>query len=349
MQLLRKADIGRWVANAIKKVYDMPFSQILSLFPAGSTEHQLVADAAKSHQKLQTTLARLIKHSDRFEAELRKTSQDLKEKNEFLEFLTNRLSKYLSPQVFNSIFESKSVANIGTQRKKLTVFFSDISSFTTILEQSQPETITLFLNDYLAEMSNIALAYGATIDKFIGDAIMIFFGDPESLGEKEDALQCVKMAITMQEKMMELRIKWSKMGFNMPFRVRMGINTGFCNVGNFGFENRMEYTIIGGSVNLASRLEGLSDIDGILISQHTHALVDTEVDCETREPIHVKGLAGAVKTFAVKGLRSYASTASSNTISHLGSTLAIDYEKLTLSEKQDLKYQLMRAIDQLSK
>ena len=206
--------------------------------------------------------------------------------------------------MFNSIFESKSIANIGTQRKKLTVFFSDISSFTTTLEQSQPETITLFLNDYLAEMSNIALAYGATIDKFIGDAIMIFFGDPETSGEKEDALQCVKMAINMQEKMMELRIKWSKMGFDLPFRVRMGINTGICNVGNFGFENRMEYTIIGGSVNLASRLEGLSDIDGILISEDTHALVDNEVDCQERAPVHVKGLAGAVKTFAVKGLRS---------------------------------------------
>ena len=327
----------------------MPFSKISNLFPEGSEEHQLIADAAKSHQKLQKTLDRLVKHSDRFEEELRKTSQDLKEKNEFLEFLTNRLSKYLSPQVFNSIFESKSIANVGTQRKKLTVFFSDIASFTTISEQSQPEALTLFLNDYLAEMSNIALAHGATIDKFIGDAIMIFFGDPETLGEKEDALQCVKMAIKMQEKMVELRIKWSKMGFNLPFRVRMGINTGFCNVGNFGFENRMEYTIIGGSVNLASRLEGLSDIDGILISQDTHALVDDEIDTEAREPIHVKGLARAVNTFAVKGLRSSQSATNSNTISHLGSTLAIDYEKLTLAQKQDLKHQLMRAIDKLDK
>ena len=327
----------------------MPFSKILNLFPEGSEGHQLLTDAAKSHQKLQKTLDRLVKHSDRFEEELRKTSQDLKEKNEFLEFLTNRLSKYLSPQVFNSIFESKSIANVGTQRKKLTVFFSDIASFTTISEQSQPEALTLFLNDYLAEMSNIALAHGATIDKFIGDAIMIFFGDPETLGEKEDALQCVKMAIRMQEKMMELRIKWSKMGFNLPFRVRMGINTGFCNVGNFGFENRMEYTIIGGSVNLASRLEGLSDIDGILISQDTHALVDDEIDTEAREPIHVKGLARTVNTFAVKGLRSSQGATNSNTISHLGSTLAIDYEKLTLAQKQDLKHQLMRAIDKLDK
>ncbi len=327
----------------------MPFSKLLSLFPEGSKEHQLVTDATKSHQKLQKTLDRLVKHSDRFEEELRKTSQDLKEKNEFLEFLTNRLSKYLSPQVFNSIFESKSVANVGTQRKKLTVFFSDIASFTTISEQSQPETLTLFLNDYLAEMSNIALAYGATIDKFIGDAIMIFFGDPETLGEKEDALQCVKMAIEMQEKMLELRLKWSKMGFNLPFRVRMGINTGFCNVGNFGFENRMEYTIIGGSVNLASRLEGLSDVDGILISQDTHALVDEEIECEAREPIHVKGLARTVNTFAVKGLRSNSGAVSSNTISHLGSSLAIDYERLTLTERQNLKYQLIRVIDKLDK
>jgi class 3 adenylate cyclase len=231
----------------------------------------------------------------------------------------------------------------------MVVMFSDIRDFTSKSENMSLEENYQFINSYLSYFEPSIQECKGFVDKYIGDAIMIFFGDPESLGEKEDALQCVKMAIKMQEKMMELRIKWSKMGFNMPFRVRMGINTGFCNVGNFGFENRMEYTIIGGSVNLASRLESLSDIDGILISQHTHALVDSEVDCETREPIHVKGVAGTVKTFAVKGLRSYASTASSNTISYQGSTLAIDYEKLTPPEKQDLKYQLMRAIDQLSK
>jgi class 3 adenylate cyclase len=325
----------------------MPFSKILNLFPENSAEHQLIVDAVKSHQKLQKTLDRLVKHSDRFEEELRKTSQNLKQKNEFLEILTNRLSKYLSPQLFNSIFESKTLVNVGTQRKKLTVFFSDIANFTAISEQSQPEVLTLYLNEYLAEMSNIALAFGATIDKFIGDSIMIFFGDPETLGEKQDAIQCVKMGIAMQEKMVGLRIKWAKMGFAHPFRVRIGINTGFCNVGNFGFENRMEYTIIGGSVNLASRLESLSDVDGILISQETHSLVEDEVHCEAREPIAVKGLARTVKTFAVKSLRNGADLLNANLITHNGHSLPIDWETLTLIEKQTLKYQLMKIIDML--
>ena len=104
-------------------------------------------------------------------------------------------------------------------------------------------------------MTLIALEWGATIDKYIGDAMMVFFGDPTTNGEREDARACVQMALSMQERMRQLQVKWAGEGFADPFKVRMGINTGYCNVGNFGSDQRLTYTIIGAEVNIAQRLE----------------------------------------------------------------------------------------------
>src|SRR4029078_12576462 len=118
-------------------------------------------------------------------------------KNRTLESLSSKLSKYLSPQVYQSIFSGQRNAEVAAQRKKLTIFFSDIAGFTETTDMLESEQLTTLLNQYLREMSAIALEYGATIDKFIGDAIMLFFGDPETRGPKDDALACVKMAIAM--------------------------------------------------------------------------------------------------------------------------------------------------------
>jgi len=214
-----------------------------------------------------------VRLSDRNEAELNKLAKSLDEKNSMLEGLSNKLSKYLSPQVYQSIFSGGRDVKLSTERKKLTVFFSDIKDFTQTTDDLQPEDLTYLLNKYFTEMSKIALEHGATIDKFIGDAMLMFFGDPESRGIKEDARACVRMAIAMQRKMAELREIWHDKGYEHPFQMRVGINTGFCNVGNFGSDDRMDYTIIGGDVNLAARLEGQADPSGILMSYETYALV----------------------------------------------------------------------------
>ena len=108
-------------------------------------------------------------------------------------------------------------------------------------------------------MSKIALEHGATIDKYIGDAIVAFFGDPESRGVKEDALACVNMAIAMQRRLRELQSDWRDSGMERPFQLRIGVNTGYCTVGNFGSEDRMDYTIIGSPVNLAARLQSYGE------------------------------------------------------------------------------------------
>ena len=184
----------------------------------------------------------------------------LAEKNDMLEQLSTKLSKYLSPQVYNSIFTGRQEVAISATRKKLTIFFSDIADFTSTTESLESEELTALLNHYLTEMSRIALEHGATIDKYIGDAIVAFFGDPETRGARGDALACVKMAIAMQRRMHKLQLKWLERGTEKPFRLRIGINTGFCTVGNFGSEDRMDYTMIGNAVNLAARLQSHAEI-----------------------------------------------------------------------------------------
>ena len=114
------------------------------------------------------------------------------EKNRALEVLSTKLSKYLSPQVYSSIFTGQRSVEIASSRKKLTVFFSDIVDFTATTDDLESEELTGLLNHYLTEMSKIALEHGATIDKYIGDAILAFFGDPETRGVKQDALACVE-------------------------------------------------------------------------------------------------------------------------------------------------------------
>ena len=253
----------------------------------------------KDYEKLFKSTKRLVRLSDRNEAELNATAKTLDEKSNMLEELSRKLSKYLSPQVYKSIFSGEQEATLETSRKKLTVFFSDIKDFTETTEDLQAEDLTNLLNQYFTVMSTIALEYGATIDKFIGDAMLMFFGDPETKGVKEDARACVGMAVAMQRKMQELQEIWRDKGFEKPFQMRVGINTGFCNVGNFGSDDRMDYTIIGGEVNLAARLESQADAGGILMSNETYALVKDIVAAEERPPIKVKGIRRKVQPYAV--------------------------------------------------
>jgi class 3 adenylate cyclase len=223
------------------------------------------------------------------------------EKNAMLEALSAKLSKYLSPQIYQSIFSGEQNVEISSRRKKLTIFFSDIAGFTETTDNLESEELTDVLNHYLTEMSAIALSYGATIDKYIGDAMLLFFGDPESKGVKEDAKACVMMAIAMQRRMRELEQEWRKRGLERPFRIRMGITTGFCTVGNFGSRDRMDYTIIGNEVNLAARLQSAAEAGGILISHETNALVQDVVLTEEHPPMTVKGFLRPINNYKILG------------------------------------------------
>ena len=231
--------------------------------------------------------------------ELKQREMDLAEKSRSMEQLSNQIAKYLSPQIYDSIFTGKREVKVDSRRRKLSIFFSDIAGFTETAEQLESEELTRLLNHYLTEMSRIAMKHGATIDKYVGDAIVIFFGDPETRGTREDALACVQMAIEMREKMRELQVVWRDSGISKPLQCRIGINTGFCTVGNFGSEDRMDYTIIGSGVNLASRLESATSPGEILVSHETYSLVKDDILCERLGEIRVKGVARPVETYKV--------------------------------------------------
>ncbi len=233
-------------------------------------------------------------------SELKQREKELAEKTNSLEQLSSQLAKYLSPQVYESIFTGRQEVKVTSQRKKLTIFMSDIVGFTETSERLAPEDLTQLLNDYLTEMAKIALQYGATIDKYVGDGIVIFFGDPESRGVKEDAVACVEMAIAMRNRMIELEEDWHARGLETPLKSRFGVNTGFCTVGNFGSEDRLDYTIVGSGANLASRLESMSEPGQILISYETFALVKDKISCVEYGKIDVKGFPRPVAIYSVE-------------------------------------------------
>jgi len=263
-----------------------------------------------------------------------KANERVIKQNRMLSSLSTQLSKYLSPQVYSSIFSGEQSVEIASKRKKLTIFFSDIANFTKTTESLESEELTDLLNHYLTEMSKIALDHGATVDKYIGDAILAFFGDPDSQGVKEDATACVKMAIAMQRRMRELQSEWLERGSEEPFRLRIGINTGFCTVGNFGSEDRMDYTIIGNAVNLAARLQSHAELGGILIAHETFSLVKDSVLAEEQEAISIKGFSKPVRTYKVAGIYDDL-TAEGRIIHHRRDAVEIlvDLEKLSDSER----------------
>ena len=226
-------------------------------------------------------------------------NKELAESNDFLASISMKIAKYLSPQIYKSIFSGQRDVAISTERKKLTIFFSDIKDFTSTTERLQPEDLTALLNEYFTEMSAIALRHGATVDKFIGDAMLLFFGDPETKGVTEDARACLLMAVDMQRRLSQLNAEWRKRGIEQPFRARMGINTGFCNVGNFGSNDRMDYTIIGAEANLAARLQSIARPGQIVLSYETYALVRGDVVAHELAPITMKGISRQVVPYAV--------------------------------------------------
>lgn len=336
---------GKWISINERRTengsYVAVYSDITEL-----KEREVALEEARSD--LATMLEMTTEHADTVEQELHGRAEELSDKSNALQELSNKLSKYLSPQIYNSIFHSEHEVKVASTRKKLTVFFSDIAGFTETVDKLESEELTELLNHYLTEMSQIALEHGATIDKYIGDAIMIFFGDPETKGVKEDALACVQMAIAMRNRMNELQKIWRASGIEKPLRCRMGIHTDYCTVGNFGSETRMDYTIIGGGVNLASRLESAADSGEILISYETYAQVSDQIFCNERGTIDVKGIAYPVATYQVVDLYENVSEEEQPVrVQNPNLTLDLNPTGMTDEERQEATELLQRALSRL--
>jgi class 3 adenylate cyclase/HAMP domain-containing protein len=233
------------------------------------------------------------------EEELTTKSNALEETNKRLKNAQEQISKYIDPNVTEKIFKGEFSAELSHKRTKLTLFFSDIKDFTQFTDASDPEDVARLLNEYLGEMAQIVRKWGGTIPQFTGDSIFAIFGAPDSKGEREDALACLRMSLEMQKKMKTLREKWWNQGIQFPFEIRCGIHTGMANVGNYGSEGFMEYSAIGLNTNLASRLEQACLPGEIYLSHASWALVNDEIPCEEVGTIEVKGFHYPIQTYRV--------------------------------------------------
>ena len=216
--------------------------------------------------------------------------EEAEKQQQLLQKASDRLSKYLSPQICEQIFSDVEF-DTGTGRKKLTIFFSDIVNFTSITESMEAEELSGFLNFYLTNMCEIALKYGGTIDKFIGDSVMIFFGDPQSKGPEQDALACCNMGIEMLA-FVEKNEELFKEQFNFPekLEIRIGVHSGVCSVGNFGSDQRLDYTVIGRAVNVAARLEQAAPNNSMLFSNSTKSLLGDTFQVSDSIEVKAKGI-----------------------------------------------------------
>ena len=216
--------------------------------------------------------------------------EEAEKQQQLLQKASDRLSKYLSPQICEQIFSDVEF-DTGTGRKKLTIFFSDIVNFTSITESMEAEELSGFLNFYLTNMCEIALKYGGTIDKFIGDSVMVFFGDPQSQGPEQDALACCNMGLEMLA-FVEKNEELFKEQFNFPekLEIRIGVHSGVCSVGNFGSDQRLDYTVIGRAVNVAARLEQAAPKNSMLVSNSTKSLLGDTFQVSDSIEVKAKGI-----------------------------------------------------------
>ena len=210
--------------------------------------------------------------------------------------LRSKFEQYFPPSVVRQLVDTPDMLTTMPKRKEVTIMFSDIKSFTTYSSTMTPEEISTTLNEYFEAMTDIVFKYGGTVDKFIGDGLMVFYGAPEP--QPDHALRCVRAAIEMQLKCRELKERWEPVG-RLPLRIRIGINTGAVVVGDLGSARRMEYTVLGSDVNLAQRLESNAPVEGIMISEATYRHIKGEVPIRPLEPIIVKGLETPVVVYEV--------------------------------------------------
>ncbi len=212
---------------------------------------------------------------------------------------TALIRRYIPAQLAEQILSAEHTGTALPERRKLTLFFSDVVGFTDAADRMEAEDLSALLNEYLSEMSAIAETFGATVSQFVGDGIMIFFGAPEATTDRDHALRAVRMGQAMQQRMAELGKKWFAEGIQTPFRIRIGINTGVASVGDFGSEGRTTYSAIGNQTNLAARIETRCEPGKVLISHTTWALVKDEIPCEECGEIEVKGLHYPVRVYEV--------------------------------------------------
>jgi class 3 adenylate cyclase len=237
--------------------------------------------------------------SENLEKKVQERTNELSLAKQQLERGNDLIRRYVPSQLAEQILSGDYEERDRPERRKLSIFFSDVEGFTEAADQLEPEALSALLNEYLSEMAEIAEKHGTTINQFVGDGIMILFGAHETTNDREQALRAVRMALAMQARMGELQRKWFEEGIQAPFRIRIGINTGMASVGNYGSAGRLTYSAIGNQTNLAARIQSDCEPGKVLVSHSTWALVKDEIACVDKGESEVKGLHYPVRVYEV--------------------------------------------------
>lgn len=261
----------------------------------------------------------------------------------------NKLTRFIPLQIWQPIVQSDDSVDVFNKRAKLSIMFSDIVGFTEISDSLSADNVADILNTYMQCMTTIANKHGAVLDKFIGDGMVCFFGAPSSQGPRQDALNCVAMAIDMRREMRRLRQQWRLMGFEGLY-VRIGITTGYCHVGNFGSNSRLSYTIIGKEANLAARLESIAGKGDILISQATHDYICHDYECKHIGAFKLKGFDEKVETWQVLD-PSINESRLSKWVDHTlpGFNLHLNFKDMQDEDYQEIRNRLNFALERVEK
>lgn len=243
--------------------------------------NRTTAQLATVYQDLETLNATLQETVDAKVAELERAT---------------RLKRYLSPKLAESIVSGERDVALVPKRMLLTIFFSDVRGFTAAAERMEPEELVDQLNDYLAEMTEIVFRHGGTLDKYVGDSLMVFFGDP--IAQTDHAKRAVQTGLEMRERMLALQELWLRK-YHEAFKMGIGIATGWVTVGDIGTEARSDYTVIGNQVNLASRLADRAEAGQILVTERTMLEVEDIVDGKPVDEVSLKGIQRPIRIYEV--------------------------------------------------
>lgn len=247
----------------------------------------LDAKVAERTMELEKARADLIRLNQGLEKKVSEQLLDLKRHDQ--------LRRYLSPNLVEIILANDGELGTEPQRKLLTIVFTDIRGFSTLTDSLEPEELFQLLSHYFSVMIEIVHQYDGTLNKIIGDGLLVFFGDPVPM--EDHAERAVRMAVQMQRSVTRLKRAWNRYGHDLGLGI--GINTGYVTVGNVGSDMHRGYTIIGNQVNVASRLENLAKPGGILISRRTLSLLNESGSVKEMGDIQVKGIHNPVKTYRV--------------------------------------------------
>jgi class 3 adenylate cyclase/CHASE3 domain sensor protein len=302
------------VFSGVSLLFALTLGAILSwslIRPVRKMDHAL-ARIAEGHFEEQVEVpnrdefGRLTVNLNRTSARLATLYNDLKKLNENLERTVDeqlaqlrraeQLRRYLAPQIADAVLNANIPVALTATRRNLTILFADIRGFTSIAEHVEPEELIDSLNQYFTAMTEVVFCHGGTLDKYVGDGILAFFGDP--IPFEDHAERAVATAFEMQEQVQALRRNWL-VGRGEDLSIGIGISTGYVTVGNIGSPTRTEYTVIGNHVNVASRLATIAGPQQILVTERTLISVRDHVHARPVDEISLKGVHRRIKIFEI--------------------------------------------------